>query len=189
MSRVVTTPALDAHPHRLVAAPVDRHDPVVRDLVDRAAARAHERGREEGHREGVAAATTHARELADALTEALERATTAAASARTEQVEAVLELGVAIAEAVLGHEPHDGGQAVAVRVREALDQVVEPAATVHVHPGDHDLVARALADRGVEVVEDSTLAPGDARVRGGWAEVDLTRATAWQALRGVLDGR
>lgn len=189
MSRVVTTSTLDARPHRLVAAPADQHDPVVRDLVERAAARAHERGREEGHREGVAAAADHARELAAALAEALERATTAAATARTEQVEALFEMGVAIAEAVLGHEPHDGGQAVAARVREALDQVVEPAATVHVHPGDHDLVARALADRGVEVVEDPTLVPGDARVRGGWAEVDLTRATALQAIRGVLDGR
>lgn len=187
MSHVITTPVMGTAPRRLAAAPADRHDPVVRDLVVRAAEEAHARGRQEGVREGMAMAAEHAEHLAATVADAIPRAVASAEAARVEQVEAMLDLAVGVAEAVLGREPHDGGEAIAAQVRAALDQVVEPHATVHVHPDDVDLVARALADRPVEVTGDHTLAPGDARVRGGWAEVDLTRTAVWRAIREVLD--
>lgn len=187
MSHVIATPAMDAAPHRLAAAPADRHDPVVRDLVRQAAEEARARGHEEGRREGIATAADHAQQVATAVVGAMEQAVATAEAARAEQVEALFDLAVAMAETVLGREPHDGGAAVAAQVRDALDQVVDPHATVHVHPDDVDLVTEAMADRPVEVVGDRTLAHGDARVRGGWAEVDLTRAAAWRTIRQVLD--
>ncbi len=188
MSHVVAAPLVDARPRRLAHAPADQHDPVVRELVEQAAAEAHRRGRDEGLREGLAAASAHADRLAAGLIAALDRTTETAIMARDQHVQEVLDLALVVAETVLGREPHDGGAAVAARVREVLDQLVDPAPSIHVHPEDQPLVADALADREVTVVADAGLEPGDARVRGGWAEVDMTRRAAWAAVREALDG-
>lgn len=188
MSHVIAAPAVDARPRRLVHVPADQLDPVVRELVEQATVDAHRRGHDEGLREGLATAAAHADRLAATLTAALDRTAATATAARDAHAAEVLDLALAIAETVLGREPHDAGQAVAARVREVLDQLVDPTPTVHVHPADQALVAAALADRDVTVAADPGLEPGDARVRGGWAEVDMTRRTAWAAVREALDG-
>lgn len=188
MSHVIAAPAVDTRPRRLAHVPADRLDPVVRELVEHAATEAHRQGHDAGLREGLAAASAHADRLAATLVEALDRTAMAATAARDGHVQEALDLALAIAETVVGREPHDAGQAVAGHVREVLDQLVDPTPTVHVHPDDQPLVASALVDRDVTVVGDPGLQPGDARVQGGWAEVDMTRRTAWAAVREALDG-
>lgn len=184
MSHVIAAPTMEAVPHRLVSASPDRHDPVVRDLVERATADAYRRGHADGHHEGMSAA---ADQLARSVSAALDAATQTVTADRAACASEAVELALAIAETVLRRETHDGGAAVAATVRGILGQLVDPAPTVLVHADDRDLVAAALADLPVAVKGDPSLQRGDARVRGGWAEVDLTRAAAWTAVREALD--
>lgn len=188
MSHVVTAPMMDARPHRLASVSPDRHDPVVRDLVEQAAAEAHARGHAEGLREGRAATAEHTHQVAHAVSAAIEAAGRSVTADRDACAGEAVQLALTIAQAVLRREPHDGGAAVVDTVRGVLAQLVDPAPAVLVHPDDHDLVVGALADLPVTVQPDPSLQPGDARVRGGWAEVDLTRAAAWSAIMEALDG-
>jgi flagellar biosynthesis/type III secretory pathway protein FliH len=189
MSRVITTARLGTGAaHQLAAVRPDELDPTVRALVAAAAEEAYGRGLREGEVRGAAAAETRAVGLVDQLgagvSAALERAAQAARTERDETVESAFELALAMAAAILGHEPHDGGAAVAARVRETLGLLEDPSPVVRVHPDDRDVLARALADvRGVTVEADPTLVPGEARITGGWAEADLTHATAFAAIR------
>lgn len=187
MSHVIAAPTMDARPHRLASASPDRHDPVVRDLVEQATADAYARGHADGLHDGMATAVDHTDQLARSVSAALDGAGRSLAADRAACASEAVELALAIAESVLRREPHDGGAAVAATVRDVLAQLVDPAPTVGVHPGDRDLVASALADLAVTVQPDPSLQPGDAAVRGGWADVDLTRATAWSAIREALD--
>lgn len=187
MSHVIAAPTMEARPHRLASASPDRHDPVVRDLVERATADAYRRGHADGHREGMSAAADHADQLARSVSAALDAASQTVTVDRAACASEAVELALAIAETVLRREPHDGGAAVAATVRDVLAQLVDPAPTVLVHADDQDLVAAALADLPVVVQGDPSLQPGDARVRGGWADVDLSRTAAWSAVREALD--
>lgn len=187
MTFVVASPQLVGSPHRLAAAPPDRHDPVVRDLVEQVGEDAYARGHAEGLREGTATALDRADRLAHVVADAVGRASQQADASRAEHVDDTVRLALTIAETVLRREPHDGGRAVADAVRDAVGQLTDPAPTVHVHPGDRDLVDATLSDLALTVVGDPALQPGDARVRGGWAEVELTTAAAWTAVREALD--
>lgn len=188
MSRVLTGSVLGTGSHRLAAAPRDQLDPVVRDLLDKATAEGYERGLRDGHAQGVAAAEARSvaqlDQLTASVTGAVEQAARMAKDACDQDIESAFELAMAIAEAVIGHQPHDGGEVVAERVRETLGLLADPTAVVRVNPDEQELVATALGDlSGVIVEADPMLGPGEARVRGGWAEADLTRATAFAAIR------
>lgn len=188
MSRLISAPILDDRPRRLASVAPDRHDPVVREMVERAASEAYDRGRADGVREGEATAAQHADRIAASVAAALTTASRQVTADRDACAREAVELAVAIAGAVLRREPHDGGEGVATAVRDVLGQLADPTPAVLVHPDDQPLVADALADLGVTVQPDPGLEPGDARVRGGWAEVDLTRTTAWSAVVEALDG-
>lgn len=187
MNRIVTTAVLDEGPRRLATPPRDQYDPVVRDLVDRASADAYERGRRDGYDQGAAAVDRTREELVSTLATAADQAARTSREARDHVIGEAVELALAIATAILGREPHDGGAAVAAQVRETLSRVEDPAPVVRVHPDDASVVTMAVADlRSVTVEPDQSLAPGEARIRGGWADADLTRATAFAAIRKEL---
>lgn len=191
MSRVVPATVVGAGPHRLAAARPDELDPVVRSLIDEARAAAYERGLREGHERGRAerarADDERIERLAAAVGAAVEQGVRAVRAACDEAVGAAFTLAVAMAGAILDHEPHDGGAAVAHRVRATLGQLDEPAPVVRVAPADVDALRAATADLSAVVVEpDPALAPGEARIHGTWAEADLTRAAAFDALRREL---
>lgn len=188
MSRVLTTTVLGDAPHRLLAASRERLDPVVGDLVDQAAADGFERGLREGHARGTAEverlADERVAQLSSSIAAALDGASRAARATSDDVVESAFDLAVAMAEAILGRELADGGSTIGERVRESLESLDDRSPVVLVSADDVDLVAAATADLGTVTVEvDPRLAPGEARVRGGWAEVDLTRATAFATIR------
>lgn len=192
MSRVVTTASLGTGAARqLFAVRPDDVDPIVRAIVEEATAEAYDRGLRDGERRGAAAAEARLVGLTDqlgaSLGAALDQTLAAILSERTETVESAYELAFAMAAAVLGAEPHDGGAAVADRVRRTLALVEDATPVVRVSPGDVEVVSAALADvRGVTVGPDPTLGAGEARIAGGWAEADLTHATAFAAIRREL---
>lgn len=192
MSRVVTATVTAPELRRLAAAPRDQLDPAVQALVERAAADAYERGRSDGRAEGESAAVDAVRRQADearaALATALEDARRRAEAAREELVDEAVALAFAMAEVILGHEPHDGGAVLTARVREALDRIEDPQSVVHVNSGDLRHVSEALHGvRHVTVAADPALRPGEARIDGGWADAELTHAAAFAAIRRELD--
>lgn len=186
MSRVVRAAVVGTGPRRLAAVPPDQVDPVVRDLIAVARAEAHAQGLEEGHARGEASAAARVAQLTDAVTAALDEVRRAAQRVREESVSDAVELAFAIAAAIVTHEPHDGGAAVAARIQETLAQLEDPSPVVHVSAEDVAVVTAALADHRSVVTSDPALGFGEARIRGGWADADLTRATAFAAIRREL---
>lgn len=191
MSRVVTSTVVGPGSHRLAAAPREVLDPVVRERVEQVSAEAFDRGFQEGCEQGAAVAqdelAARLEQLGTRVVAALDAAATRARAADDETVEAAFELAVAMAGAILDAEPHDGGAGVAARIRDALETVEDPAPVVQVHDADLEAVTAALADvRSVTVEVGPGLGSGEARIRGGWADADLTRATAFAAIRRSL---
>lgn len=191
MSRVVTAPTLGAGPRRLGAAPREELDPVVRATVEQARAEAYARGHQDGYAEGRAeterASAERIAALGAAIEAALHRAAMEVRATGGATVAATIDLALAIAEHVVGREPHDGGAAISEQVRQALEELEDPAPTVCVHPGDTAVVTTALAShRAVAVEPDPTLRPGEARIRGDWARAELTYDAAFTAMRREL---
>lgn len=190
MSRLLKRPAVAPSP-RLLGAPDAAPDPFVRERVQRAAAEAYERGVADGRRMGEeearGAAERAAERMAGAVREAGAVVLAELADLRSAQALADVELACRIAEAVVGHEPHDGGQALLERCREAIAALDDTPLTVHVNTEDAQLLAGALHTNGdVRLVEDASLAPGEARIRGSWGRADLTRDAAWALVRESL---
>lgn len=191
MSRVLTGTVVGPAHHRLGATPRDQLDPVVRELLAQATAKAYERGLREGRAQGAVEAEADIVDRLDrfgsGITAAVDDVARTARAACDDTVEAAFELATTMAGAILDHEPHDGGAVVADRIREALALLDDDAPVVHVSAADGQLVMSALAGaRGVTVEVDADLAPGEARIRGGWADADLTRTAAFDAIRRSL---
>lgn len=187
LSRVLRQPALG--PERLTVAVPDpiAIDPVVRERVEQATADAYERGHAEGLAVGRAQAHGEVEFIADAIRGAAEDAAGRLAAARAERAGEIVELALEIARTVLGREPDDGGQVLLERVRAALEQLDDEPLRVMVSPSMAEVLAGGLdAMRGVEVVADDSLQPGEARVQGPWARADLTFAGAMELVREAL---
>lgn len=162
-------------------------EPALSPAVEAAIAAAEAASYERGVAEGIARERAAGQALAASIHEALGRA---AATRRAEAEERATELlgtALELAERILGHAPHDDGTALERRVREALAHIDEPSVELSVHPVDAERLGRlAAADQRLELTTDASLRPGEARLRGRWAEADLTRATAVAAARSAL---
>jgi flagellar assembly protein FliH len=191
LSRLLHRPAMDAAP-RTMGTPEPALDPFTRRRVDEAAAEAYERGRADGRREAVeqarAAAEQAANRVGAAVREAVDVAVAELGELRRSEALADTELACRIAEVVIGREPHDGGQALLDRCREALAALDDVPLKLRVNPDDSELLATQLVTNGdLQLVEDASLAPGEARIQGRWGRADLTREAAWALVREVLE--
>jgi flagellar biosynthesis/type III secretory pathway protein FliH len=180
-------PAFTASP-RLVAFGPDRGLPeAVQALVSAATREAFDRGRREGIEEGTAAAARHAAALARPVAEALEGGIEQLLFLRDAEHAELLELAAAIARAVTGGELNAGGPQLLQDVAAALDALDDAPLVVMVHPRDLQLLVDGLTGRpGISVVEDATLKPGEALVRGPWAVAELTRDALWSSVAEAL---
>lgn len=187
MSRLLTAPAVVA-PARSLGAPPPALDAGSRALIEAAAAEAYERGVADGRAAGLAEARAEVQRAVGGLVAAVQQAAAEAQALRAAAADGDVRLARAIAEAVIGRTPHDGGAALLDRVREALTLLDDRPLVVRANPGDVDLLADGLRGLGGLTVEpDATLAPGEAHVAGQWGRAELTRAAAWERLREVLD--
>lgn len=190
MSRLLSGAEVGVEPRPLrVPDPAD--DPFTRRRVDEASAAAYERGVAEGRRQAVEQARAAAEEATTRAVAAVRASAREVldemAALRAEEAAADAALACRIAEVVLGREPHDGGRALLERCRAALAALDDAPLTVRVSPADAAVLRDGLdADGQVEVVEDPRLGPGEASVRGPWAQADLTREAAWQLVREAL---
>ena len=176
-------PAFTAAP-RLVAFGPDLGLPeAVQALISTAAREAFDRGRREGIEAGTIAAARQAAALAGPVAEAIEGGIEQLRSLRDAGHAELLELAAAIARAVTGGELNAGGPQLLQDVTAALDALDDAPLVVVVHPRDLQLLVVGLTGRpGISVVEDATLEPGEALVRGPWAVAELTRDALWSTV-------
>ena len=175
--------------HQLTVAVPDPTDidPVVRAHVEQATADAYEVGFREGMAAGRREAYAEADHLAEVIREAARDAAVRLAEARSARAAEVIQLALAIAEQVIGHEPHDGGMVLVERLQSALEQLDDEPLRILVHPEDVGPVERGIVGaRNVQVQADAALAPGEARVEGPWSRAELTFAGAMDIIREVL---
>jgi hypothetical protein len=81
--------------------------------------------------------------------------------------------------AVLGHDPELAGRGLIQRLTAAIDRLDDAPLVIAVHPDARDEIALLVSVVGVgvpigDVVGDSRLAWGEARVDGEWASAALT---------------
>jgi flagellar biosynthesis/type III secretory pathway protein FliH len=180
-------PAFTTAP-RLVAFGPDQGLPeAVQALVAAAATEAYDRGRREGIEQGAAAALRQAAALAGPVADAIERGIEQLLFLRDAEHAELLELAAAIARAVTGGELNAGGAQLLQDVAAALDALDDAPLVVVVNHRDLPLLVDGLTGRpGVSVVEDATLEPGEALVRGPWAMAELTREARWSGVAEAL---
>ena len=186
MSRLLQAPIVVADARPLLAP-----DPAFDPAVTAAVQAAYERGRNEGHAagfaQGVASAVEETHRAVGILQGALHQTIAACAALREHESSEVVALAAAIARVVVGREPAPAGADLLARIRAALAQVDDPTVAIAVSPADVTSIAAGLTDVvGLNVVEDPSLPPGEARIVGRWASVELTRAAGWAAVADIL---
>lgn len=187
MSRVLTAPSFEAAPRDL-ARPAPATDAFTVALLDEATADAYARGRADGAEDARAAAAAAVARVTAAVQAASAAAIAEVRACDAVRADEIVALAFAVADAVIGREPHDGGRTLLARVRDALNALDDPTLRVTVSSTDLDLLVAGLADlTAAEIAVDPSLAPGEARVIGTWAQADCTQQAAWDAVRAVLD--
>jgi flagellar biosynthesis/type III secretory pathway protein FliH len=158
-------------------------DDYMADLIEQARAEAFQAGL----REGFAAGQADMAAAAEQVHTAISAAASDLVRMRKECVADAIDTGFAVAEFVLGREPHDGGDSLVPRIESALRDIDEEELVVAIHPQDWDAVGSAVRlPNGVSIERDPSLQPGEARINGRWASAELTREAALSVAREVL---
>ncbi len=183
MSRVLRRPAVVGHARRLEvpspgAVPVE-----LRALLEAERAEAFERGRAAGLEEGRAAAAGEVVRLLEGIRAALQEGIEALDRWRGSEADRVVDLALRIVRHVLGREPVETAWLIE-RVREALAAIDDAPLELSVHPEHVGPLREALSD--VTVRGDTSLAPGEARLRGPWSSAELTFDAACEAISEAL---
>ena len=183
LSRVIRTPQVGTATELFSGNEPRFYEPEARAAIDAEVARAFEAGRREGFAAGRADTVSTVRRLETALAEALAEAARLNASA----VDATLDAALTVAEYVLGTAVVDASGPLADRINFALADIDDGAATVWVSPSDWDVIAPIIrVPHGVTIERDPAVRPGEARSRGPWADVALTREAALERARLAL---
>ncbi len=167
------------------------------------------RGLEEGRQTGLAQGRAAAQADAQALAELLRRVSNAADRLDAELEKAVLALALEVARQVVLHEVRTQPEQLLPLLRQALAAFPAQAGVpwIRLHPDDLALVSELapdLAERGVELIPDTTLQRGDAliaadpaasarperrwrgRGREAATELDLRLEERWRQVMGKL---
>lgn len=190
MSRLLQAPVVVSTARQL-HAPDPSFDPVMQEALEQAYARGRAEGEAVGHASGYAearaAADADLQRAMGALRLALEATVTTCQDLRRHESGEVVALAAGIAEAVIGREPSRDSIALLEQVRAVLEVLDDPTLVVTANPHDVAVLQQGLTDIvGMTVTPDASLAPGEARVVGRWANASLTRAAAWEAVAEVL---
>ena len=143
---------------------------------------AHKAGYAAGYEEGTARARVEALGLHTIL-ENLEQ------SLRTLDqtvAETLLNLAIELAQQMVRQELRAKPERVLEVVREVLEQLFHPHATLYLHPEDAVLARSFLGDQlshaGHRIFEDEKLARGGCRVEAGGSQIDATMETRWRRI-------
>jgi flagellar assembly protein FliH len=155
--------------------------PTAQDL-ERIHQEAHKAGYAAGYEEGTARARVEALRLHTML-ESLEQ------SLRTLDqavAETLLDVALELAQQMVRQELQTKPERVLDVVREVLEQLFHPHATLYLHPEDAVLARSFLGDQlshaGHRIFEDNKLARGGCRVEAGGSLIDATMETRWRRI-------
>ena len=140
--------------------------------------RAYQRGLEDGRQSARQQLESASAALQSALTRGREQLREEFAG----QQEELVGLAVDMATQILGHNNHDGGEALRQRLLEALARLDDDQMVIAMNEVDLPL-AEGIEAAGIVFVPDPDLSPGEAKITGQWAQADLTHKTAQQILR------
>ncbi|MEZ5316916.1 MAG: FliH/SctL family protein [Vicinamibacterales bacterium] len=151
---------------------------VIAERVATAERDAYARGRAEGEAAGEAAATRRLDATIQRLVQTIDQiaALRAGMVRRTEQE--IVRLSLAIAERVIHREVTVDRALLVGMARVAIDRLGdEAAATIHLHPADHERVMHGREELepggAVRVVADPQVEPGGCLVRSSFGRIDL----------------
>lgn len=183
MSRVIRTPDLGAATELFGGDEPRFYDEAARAAIDAEVARAFEAGRREGFAAGRSETVGAVQRLEAALAAALGDAVRLQQAAVDDTITVALD----VAEYVLGTAVVDASGPLGERIAAATADVDDPAMTVYVSPVDWDVLAPVIQlPHGVTVERDPAMRPGEARIEGRWASVELTRDAALARAREAL---
>lgn len=149
-----------------------------------------ERIHDEAHKEGYAAGyeegTARGRMEALRLNTLVENMDTALTGLDGEVAEELLTLAIEIARQMVRREFRDKPGSVVDIVREALQQLPQNHAMIHLHPEDATLVRSYLGEQlahvGNRIIEDERIAQGGCRIEAAGSQIDATMQTRWRRI-------
>ena len=148
--------------------------------------RIHEEARKEGYAAGYEEATARGRMEAMRLHGLVEGLEAAMSRLDADVAEEVLALSLEVARLRVRQTLATRPESVVDLIREALVQLPQAHAQIHLNPEDlgmvRDYLGELLTHAGHRLVEDSGVARGGARIEGGGSQVDATVPTRWRRI-------
>jgi len=150
--------------------------------IERIHEAAHKEGYAAGYEEGTARGRMEALQL-HTLVESLDKALT---NLDQEVAEEILALSIEVARQMVQQNLKDQPALVVDVVREALHQLPQGRALIHLNPDDSTLVREYLGEQlkhnEHRLVEDDSIARGGCRVEASGSMVDATVQTRWRRI-------
>ena len=172
-SQQVTPPLPDTAP--------DIHLPTAEDIE-----RIHEEARKEGYDAGYEEGTARGRVEAMNIHGLLQGLEDSLTTLDQEVAEEILSLSIEVARQMVRHHFAAHPESVAELIREALLQMPQAHAMVHLNPEDLAMVRDYLGDQlthgGHRLVEDASIARGGARIEAAGSQIDATLQTRWRRI-------
>lgn len=159
--------------------------------IEEANAAAYQRGHEDGMAAGFNEASNRAEQLHRSLIDATAQLAQRNHDQRKQLLAGLIDLATDIAGVIIGRTPHDGGAAVADRVRTLMHESAGPPLRVEVSASDQASVEQVLTPHNTAVATAPELSSGEIRVIGEWshstATLDSVAATVHEALATALN--
>jgi flagellar assembly protein FliH len=150
--------------------------------VERIHQEAHKAGYAAGYEEGTARARMEALKLHTVV----ENLDSALGTLDQSVADALLDLALELAQQMARHELQCKPEGVLDVVREVLQQLFHPHATIYLHPEDATLVRSFIGEQlnhaGHRIFEDPKLARGGCRVEAGGSQIDASIETRWRRI-------
>ncbi|NTV09361.1 MAG: flagellar assembly protein FliH [Zoogloea sp.] len=149
-----------------------------------------EDARKEGYAAGYEEGSARGRSEAAQLNTLVEQLDTSLTRLDQEVAEELLALAVELARQMVRRTLQAHPETVLDVVREALQNLPQTHALVHLHPEDAKLVreylSEQLAHAGHRVIEDTTVDRGGVRLDASGSQVDATLQTRWRRIMDSL---
>lgn len=148
---------------------------------------AYERGKRDGLAEGRRAGDEAVAALGDRIEAAIGGALEELRLLQHVRTEFLVSEAIAIAEFIAGREVAAGADVLVPRIEAALAAIDDAPLTIQVSSHDLETVRQATEGHSdISIAEDPSLASGEARINGPWAEADITMSAAIEAARQAL---
>lgn len=173
---------------RLLEGPEAALDDATLAVLDAAVADAERRAYAAGHAAGHRDATEAVERATNAVSTRIDTFLSQLANHREALVEASFVLGRRAARAVLDDTPPAQAQQVLDRALDAVRHLDDDRLELRMHPDDAAVVGRGSVDQRLTIVDDPSIASGEARITGQYASLDLTRSALLDSAMDVLTG-